>query len=72
MTREFKTNFDGAMFLRAMKCGITVVIRNASGQIIAALSEKSPKASISGKLRDDGSKACCKTGPRSRLTTIPF
>ena len=37
---EFKANFDGAWFSESDEVGIGVVVRDSSGQVLAALSEK--------------------------------
>ena len=37
---EYKINFDGAMFNESEEAGIGVMVRDSSGQVIAALAEK--------------------------------
>ena len=39
---SYKTNYDGAVFEDLSEAGIGVVVRNANGEVIAALSEKIP------------------------------
>ena len=39
-TTEFKANFDGAWFNESDEVGIGVVVRDSSGQVLAALSKK--------------------------------
>lgn len=38
----YKTNYDGAVFRDSEEAGIGVVVRNAKGEVLAALSEKIP------------------------------
>ena len=38
----YKTNYDGAVFEDLGEAGIGVVVSNATGEVIAALSEKIP------------------------------
>ncbi|XP_030945916.1 uncharacterized protein LOC115970418 [Quercus lobata] len=40
MGERFKTNYDGAVFSESGEAGIGVVVRNAKGEVIAALAEK--------------------------------
>ena len=40
---EFKANFDGAWFNESEEAGIGVVVRDSSGQVLAALTEKIKK-----------------------------
>ena len=37
---RFKTNYDGAVFSESGEAGIRVVVRNAKGEVIAALAKK--------------------------------
>nr|XP_023909157.1 uncharacterized protein LOC112020832 [Quercus suber] len=39
---SYKTNYDGAVFEDTEEAGIGVVVRNAKGEVLAALSEKIP------------------------------
>ena len=43
---EYKTNYDGAVFEDLGEAGIGVVVRNATGEVLAALSEKIPYPSL--------------------------
>lgn len=39
---DFKTNFDGALFKDTNEISIGVEVRNCDGEVMAALSRKSP------------------------------
>ena len=38
----YKTNFDGAIFANKNEAGLGVVVQNANGEVIVAMSEKIP------------------------------
>ena len=42
----YKTNYDGVVFEDSGEAGISVVVRNATGEVLAALSEKIPYPSL--------------------------
>ncbi|KAL4651182.1 hypothetical protein ACB092_01G141000 [Castanea dentata] len=69
---EFKANFDGAWFNESEEAGIGIVVKDSSGQVLAALAEKTKKASYRGLFGDDGSENSGDFCTRNGLTTMPF
>ena len=60
MSATYKTNYDVAVFTESGEAGIGVEVRDARGEVIAALSKKNHLPGLSGTAGGISCKKSCK------------